>query len=345
MTLGTFTPKTRVAGDKIDLRNSANYNVPYLMQAVDYSDSFFSKMANNGAGANIEAVWADVLDCRTGRVYVNALFTAGNIVDNLKATVGSGTVLPVKIVRQTGGKFGGYAVLAELDPSEMAAANNAYQHWGMVAQERARREAAAQAAGANQPNQGFGQQQAPQFQGQQPVQAGGFGAPQQNQFQQQAPAQGFGQPAQGQGFAPAGTVNNQFTDPNAMQYQQQAAPQGQAFGQPAQGAQSAAAFQGQGMNPAQAQQAVAGQYQQQAPAQGFSPAEAGSQFGAPAQQFQGQPAQQGSQFGVPAQQPQGQPAFGAPQQGGFGAPQVPQGQAPDAAAQNALAQLNGGQFS
>lgn len=340
MTLGTFTPRARVAGDKIDLRDSRFYGRPYLIQAVDYSDSYSSKMNEGGGTKLIEAVWADVLDVMTGTPLIHVRFTNGNIVDNLKEKIGTGVVLPVKIVKQQGGNFGGYAVLAELDPNEMAAAQNAYNNWGIVAQERARREQAAQAAAANTaPQQASpfgGQQQTPAFQNQPPAQGQGFGQP---QFQQQAPAQGgaFGgqPPMQGNGF-------NQ-------------APQGQPF----QGAQSAGAFQAQGMDPAQAQQAVSAQYQQ-APAQGQFQQQ-GAAFGQPMQdpnagQFQQQAPSQG--FGQPNQgfgQPnqgqfqqqapaQGQPAFGQAPQGAFGQPPV-QGQAPDAAAQQALNQLNSGNFS
>jgi hypothetical protein len=320
MTLGTFTPRSRVAGDKLDLRQQWVYNRPYLVQPVEYSDSFQSKMANNGQGATIEAVWFDLMDVQTGQVLINVLTTSGALVDNFKSAVGSGTVLPLKLTRVAGGKFGGYAAPVELEPAEMAAANQAYNNWGMVAQERARREQAAVAAAGNtgfggQPQQGF-QQQAPQnqggmFGGQAPQQnQGGFGAPAsrfeqpggQPQWGNQQPNQA---PAQGGGFG--GQVPQQG-------FQQQApAQQGQFGGQvPAQGF----------GNPGPANDPSQGQFGQQAPQ--------GGQFGgAPAQQgFQ----QNQGQFGQPTQDPN---------QGQFQQPAPGQN---NPAAQAALNQLNSGQF-
>lgn len=350
MTLGTFTPRSRVAGDKLDLRQQWVYGRPYLVQPVEYSDSFNSKMANNGQGGIIEAVWFDLMDVQTGQVLINVLTTSGALVDNFKSAVGSGTVLPLKLIRQTGGKFGGYAAPVELDPAEMAAASQAYNSWPMVAQERARREAAAQAAAGNNPQGGFGgqpqgfggqapqqgfQQQAPQgggmFGGQQnqAPQQGGFGAPASgfeqpqgqpqwgNQQPNQAPAQGFGG---NPGLTPA--PNNPATAPG--QFGGQAPAQG--FGNPgpgndpSQGQFGQQAPQGGQFGGAPAQ----GQFQQQAP-------QNQGQFGGPVQGFQGQP-QQGGQFGAPQQDPN---------QGQFQQPAPGQN---NPAAQAALNQLNSGQF-
>lgn len=320
MTLGTFTPRSRVAGDKLDLRQQWVYGRPYLVQPVEYSDSFNSKMANNGQGAVIEAVWFDLLDVQTGQVLINVLTTSGALVDNFKSAVGSGTVLPLKLIRQTGGKFGGYAAPVELDPAEMAAASQAYNSWPMVAQERARREAAAQAAAGNNPQGGFGGQppgfggQAPQqgFQQQAPQGGGMFGgqAPQQGGFG--APASGFEQP-QGQPQWGNQQPNQAPQQGGQTQFGNQAPAQGGApggfGGQAPQGGQFGGA-------PAQ------GQFQQQAP-------QNQGQFGGPVQGFQGQ---QGGQFGAPQQDPN---------QGQFQQPAPGQN---NPAAQAALNQLNSGQF-
>lgn len=310
MTLGSFVPRSRVAGDKIDLRNSAFYNRPYLISAVDYNPSFHSKMKNE----NVEAVWADVLDLQTGSVLINVLFTNGAIVDNLKENVGTGVILPVKIEKQAGGNYGGYAVLAALSDQEAAMANQVYNSggWNNVTQERARREAAARPMGNVQQNQPqgspFGGQQDTGF-AQAPVAQQPFGgqAPQGQPFQpfqqNQAPVaqQPFGGQAPQQG-AP-------FSQPNqAPQGQPTGAFQAQPFGQPTQAQQ----FQGA----TGSAEYGAPPQQNQAPAQGF---------GQPVQGFQGQPDASGQ--------------FGAPQ--GFGQAQPP---ANDAAAQQALAQLNSGQF-
>lgn len=342
MTLGTFVARNRVAGDRMDLRNSAFYNRPYLISAVDFNPAFHSKMK----GENVEAVWADILDLQTGSVLVNVLFTNGPIVDNLKENVGTGVILPVKIEKQAGGNYGGYAVLAALTDQEAALANQVYNNggWNNVTQERARREAAARPMGNVQQNQPqgspFGGQQDTGF-AQAPVgqQGSPFGqAPQGQPFQQnQAPVaqQPFGQPNQApQQGAPFGgqpqgqPFGNPVQDQQVAQYgaAQNPAPQ-QGFG-PAQGQFGTAMHQDmEQFNQAQAPQGQPFQ-QNQAPAQGF---------GQPVQGFQGQPDASG-QFGQPQQafQPQGQ----APQQG-FGQAQPP---ANDAAAQQALAQLNSGQF-
>jgi hypothetical protein len=279
MTLGQFVPKTRVAGDKIDLRNAGFYNRPYLIQAQDYTDSFHSKMSNGGQGATVEAVWADVMDVQTGTILINVLFTNGAIVDNLKEQVGTGVVLPVKIVKRTGGKFGGYAALDALDGAELAQATAAYQNWGQVTAERARREAAAQPQGVQgqqNPFQPGGSLNGVNVQqgGQAPAPGGMFGtpAPQADPFQgQQAPVQQPFPAAQAQQLAPGaqpvpgqvyaadasgGIPSQAFTQPQA---------QGQFPGQvaaapaPAQGlfpAQPQAPVQQPATDPAAAQQAL-----------------------------------------------------------------------------------------
>lgn len=238
MTLGTFTPRTRITGDKIDLRQSQWYGRPMLMRCNEYSDSFVSKMKQN---AVVEAVWVDVVDLASGTILINCLFTSGAIVDNLKEHAGTEVTLPVKISKQAGGQYGGYAVLEALNESEQAAAGQWYQqYWGLVDQERAKREAAARPL-QNQAPGGFNPAQSQQ--GFNPVQSQqGFNPAQQatppQQFapaaQNQAPA--FGAPQgqqlphdQGQFAQPA----QQYADPNAGQFQQ-AAPQGQGFGQPTQ---------------------------------------------------------------------------------------------------------------
>lgn len=307
MTLGTFTPRTRITGDKIDLRQSQWYGRPMLMRCNEYSDSFSSKMQD---GKMVEAIWVDVVDLASGSILINCLFTSGVIVDNLKEHAGTEVTLPVKISKQAGGKFGGYAILEALTEQEQAAAGAWYQqYWGLVDQERAKREAAARPL-QNQAPGGFNPAQ-------------GFAPANQAPAQQAAPPQQFQQPApqglphdQGQyGNQPGAWAPNPQNDPNA----------GQQFAQPQQA-------------PAQQfQQADApGQYvdpnQGQAPAQQFAQPGQAPAFGQPAPQ-QGQPSQG---FGQAAQ-------GGAPGQGMFtdAPPPVDPNQgfaAPNA--QNMLAQLN-----
>lgn len=269
MTLGTFTPRTRISGDKIDLRQSQWYGRPMLMRCNEFSDSFSSKM---NQGEIKEAVWVDVVDLISGTILINVLFTSGALVDNLKEHAGTEVTLPVKIAKVAGGRFGGYAVLEALSEQEQVQAGQWYQqYWGLVDQERAKREAAARplqnqapAQGGFPAAQGFnpaqGQQQAP-------AQGQAFGQPNQGlphdqgQFNQ-PPAQGFGAPA---GAGPMTQA--------APQYQQQSPAQG--FGQPNQAP--------SGYD--QQMQAQGGQFQQpnQAPAQGFGQPNQGQQFGNPQQ--------------------------------------------------------------
>lgn len=334
MTLGTFTPRTRITGDKIDLRQQQWYNRPMLMRCNEYSDQFTSKMKQN---AKVEAVWADVVDLASGTILINVLFTNGAIVDNLKEYAGTETTLPVKIVKQAGGQYGGYAVLEALTEQEQAAAGQWYQqYWGLVDQERAKREAASRplqnvAPGGFNPaqgQQGFAPaaQTAPPQQFQQP-------APQQGQFGQ--PTQGFGQvaqggapggynpPAQGQAPAPQGPPPGQFPAQQLPHDQGQFAQQ--PYGMGAKGYDPVGdAAQGNGSLAAQAQQAY--QMAQGAPQAQFQQAGAPGQYVDPNQG-------QAPAFGQAQGQAPGMftdaPPPADPNQG-FAAPN----------AQNMLAQLN-----
>lgn len=263
MTLGTFTPRTRVTGDKIDLRQSQWYGRPMLMRCNEYTDSFHSKMKN----ATVEAVWADVVDLASGTILINVLFTNGAIVDNLKEHAGTEVTLPVKISKQAGGQYGGYAVLEALTEPEQAQAGQWYQqYWGMVDQERAKREAAARPLQNAAPQQGaqFGApaqgQFAPAQQGQ--VQYGNPGQPTQfgGQVAQGGAPGGFPPAQQGQP-APQGPPPGQFPPAQQLPHDQgqfaqppaqyaQPAPQGQPmFGNPGQVAPGGGAPTGQFAQP------------------------------------------------------------------------------------------------
>lgn len=285
MTLGTFTPRTRITGDKIDLRQQQWYNRPMLMRCNEYSDQFTSKMKGN---AKVEAVWADVVDLASGTILINVLFTNGAIVDNLKEYAGTETTLPVKIVKQAGGQFGGYAVLEALTEQEQAAAGQWYQqYWGLVDQERAKREAASRPL-QNQAPGGFNPAQ-----GQQGFAPAAQTAPPQ-QFQQPAPQQSqFGQPTQFGG-----------------QVAQGGAPGG--YNPPAQGQAPAPQGPPPGQYPAQQLPHDQGQFGQQQVAAGMG---GSAEYGAPPQ---GQSAftqlaqQPGSGFGAPVEQPYGGVMQGTP---------------------------------
>ena len=298
MTLGTFQPRPRVQGDKLNLQQYAGR--PLLVRTTEFVPDFSSQAYPNPK----PVVFADVVDLISGQIFVNVLWGAGAVVDNLKDKAGTEEVVPVKPGNVTSPKSGrSYIALFPLDGGELDAAVGWYnQNWAIVDQTRAQRQAAAAAAAPANPTPAA------------PNVAPQHAAP--NQFapvQHQAPAAPYDlhgdgstmvtQPG-GQGYAPPAGQPQQFAQP-------------QQFGGPVQGFQGQPNPQGQfAQQPAPATQF--GQPQAQ-PAQAYQP-QAPQGFGAP-------------QGGVFTDVPPG-PAAGAPMQ--F-AP--PQGQDP-AAAQAALAHLN-----
>ena len=299
MTLGTFQPRARVQGDKLNLQQYAGR--PLLVRTTEFVPDFSSQAYPNPK----PVVFADVVDLISGQIFINVLWGAGAVVDNLKDKAGTEEVIPVKAGNVTSPKSGrSYIALFPLEGGELDAAVGWYNtNWAHVDNTRAQRQAqAAAAAPANvnpaatpmqPPNAGVGAQFA------QPTQ------------QHQAPAAPYDlhgdgstmvvQP-NGQGYVPPNGQHTQFAQPQAQ------APATQ-FGAPA--TQPPA-------NPAYAPQGQFGQ-PQAAPAQYAQP-QAPQGFGAP----------QGGVFSdVPVGPPAGAPTQFAP----------PQGQDP-AAAQAALAHLN-----
>lgn len=225
MTLQNFTPKARITGDKMDLRDY--YNRPLLVRVNEYVDGFVSPKYPNPK----PVVFVDVVDLASGQIFINALWGGGAVVDNLKENAGTDVVLPLKAV-QAQGATNKYIALQPLDDATAAAAGQWYQqNWGVVEQTRQQRMAVAQAA-APAPQQNQFQQPAPQQQGFQPVQQvqQGFGQPVPEP--QAQPQQGFGGPVPG--FQGQPNQQGQFGAPGLAQPVQQPAPQ-QGFGQPVQG--------------------------------------------------------------------------------------------------------------
>lgn len=268
MTLGTFQPRGRIAGDKLNLQQYAGR--PLLVRTTEFVPDFSSQQYPNPK----PVVFADVVDLISGQIFINVLWGAGAVVDNLKDKAGTEEVVPVKAGNMTSPKSGrSYIALFPLEGGELDAAVNWYNtSWAAVDQTRAQRQqAAAAAAPAQQP-----MQTQPQFQ--QAAQA-------QPQFQQ-APTTQFAQP-QGVPGAPATQppANPAYAPQNQQppvngggfgQYAPPAAPQGQPqFGQPQ--AQQAPAY-----NPAQ-------------PAQGFGQPQGGVFSDVPP----GPPAGQAPQFAPP----------------------------------------------
>lgn len=209
MTLGAFQPKARIQGDKLDLVQYAGR--PMLVRINEYVPDMTSQRFPNPK----PVVFFDAVDLVSGQIFINVLSGAGAVVDNFREHVGTNVALPVQFAQQVSGGGNKYIAVLALEPHIVAQAEQWYQqYWGLVDQERAKRQAAAGPA-----------------QGPPPAQQGqGFGQPQGQQYGQSAPPpqQGFGAP---QGQAPGGMFND---GPPPMQ-------QGQGFGAPAAGTDPAAA--------------------------------------------------------------------------------------------------------
>lgn len=247
MTLGTFQPRARISGDKLNLQQYAAR--PLLVRTMEFVPDFSSQAYPDPK----PVVFADVVDLISGQIFINVLWGAGAVVDNLKDKAGTEEVIPVKAGNVTSPKSGRqYIALFPLEGGELDAAVGWYnQNWAHVDNTRAQRQAQAAAAApaaAAQPGMYVSTQGQPQAQ-YAPVQQGpaaGYGQPQ----AQAAPAQGFppgqAQPPQYQQPAPAAQAPaTQFGAPATQPPANPAyAPQGQPqFGQPQ--AQAAPAYQPQ----------------------------------------------------------------------------------------------------
>jgi hypothetical protein len=223
MTLGTFQPRARVQGDKLNLQQYAGR--PLLVRTTEFIPDFASQAYPNPK----PVIFADVVDLISGQIFINVLWGAGAVVDNLKDKAGTEEVVPVKPGNVNSPKSGRtYIALFPLEGGELDAAVGWYNtNWAHVDQTRAQRQAQAAAAAP-----------APQAQ----PQAAPVQTPAINQPQFGAPA---GQPAPAYAPQPqaAPAPAPAFGQPQAQPvpaYQPQAAP---AFGQPQ--AQPVSAYQPQ----------------------------------------------------------------------------------------------------
>jgi hypothetical protein len=221
MTLGTFQPRARVQGDKLNLQQYAGR--PLLVRTTEFVPDFSSQAYPDPK----PVVFADVVDLITGQIFINVLWGAGAVVDNLKDKAGTEEVVPVKAAQINGKNGRAYTALFPLEGGELDAAVGWYnQHWALVDQTRAQRQA--QAAAAAPPPA----QQAPQGQFQQPNAGVGaqFAPPSQPH---QAPAAPYD--LHGDGSVMVNQVNGQGYVPPSGQHTQFAQPQGQApvYSQPA----------------------------------------------------------------------------------------------------------------
>lgn len=272
MTLGTFQPRQRISGDKLPLNSYIGR--PLLVRTNEYVEAFTSQAYPNPK----PVVFCDVVDLISGQIFINVLWGGGAVVDNLKEFAGTETIMPVKPGQGSGQSGRTYQTLLALEGQEAQAASQWYNaYWGLVDQERAKREAASRPLQAAAPvqNAAPAQQQYAAPQGQPlPHDQQGYAAP---AAQQGPPPQQFGAPlgqyTPSQNAAPAHQYGNQpgAWAPNP----QNTAPQGQpAPQQHAQGGQPTA-FAGQ---PPQGQ-APAGMF-----TDGPPPVQPGQGFAPPAQQ-------------------------------------------------------------
>lgn len=241
MTLGTFQPKARMSGDKLDLRQYAGR--PLLVRTVDFDPAFSSPNYPEPK----PVVFVDVVDLISGQIYISALWGAGAVVDNLKDKAGTEEVVAVKAANVPSTKRAGthYVALFPLEAGELEAATGWYnQNWAIVDQTRAQRQA--QAAPAQAP----------------------VAQPQYNQAPANPPQQ-FGGPVQG--FQGQPDPQGQFAQP---QYAPAQAPATQ-FGAPATQAPANPAYAPQGQPQFGAPQAQATPAPQYAPAQGFGAPQGG----------------------------------------------------------------------
>jgi hypothetical protein len=142
MTLGTFQPRARVQGDKLNLQQYAGR--PLLVRTMEYVPDFASQAYPNPK----PVVFADVVDLITGQIFINVLWGAGAVVDNLKDKTGTEEVVPVKAGNVTSPKSGrSYIALFPLESGELDAAVGWYNaNWAHVDATRVQRQAAAAAA-------------------------------------------------------------------------------------------------------------------------------------------------------------------------------------------------------
>lgn len=143
MTLGAYEPPVRVQGDKFAAQD--NQNKPLIVVARQFIENAKTKHSPEGKpGIRIDVV--DLLD--NGRIYIDALWMSGALVDGLKPHVAAGTPLPVEIQQVTSGSGNPYLTLVPLLDDKRKLAEGWYaKNPTAVADERAKREAEAKPLG------------------------------------------------------------------------------------------------------------------------------------------------------------------------------------------------------
>lgn len=142
-------PAPQTQGDRIQAQQMVDK--PMLLWAREIKHINRTQFNENGG----DGVIVDFVDLQTNAVYIGVMWMAGALVDGLRPYVGDGNAYPMKIVRQTGGKHGGYNKFQQLDdPQWMNHITANFQAFvNLVAQTRAAKEQewAAAMAQQNQP--------------------------------------------------------------------------------------------------------------------------------------------------------------------------------------------------
>jgi len=140
MTLGQFVNKPRIESDRVKATDLTNR--PLLVLVNECLKDFTSQAYPDPK----DVITLDVADLSTGRIYIGPLWGAGRVVDSLKPYAGSGQVMPVKLV-EIQGKARVYLGVEALAGAELAMAQQWFASYPTaMADQRAQKEMAAQAA-------------------------------------------------------------------------------------------------------------------------------------------------------------------------------------------------------
>lgn len=160
--LGAYEPPVRVLGDKFAAQD--NQNKPLIVVARQFIENAKTKHSPEGKPA-VRVDVVDLLD--NGRIYIDALWMSGALVDGLKPHIAAETPLPVEIKQVVAGSGNPYLTLAPLLDDKRKLAEGWYaKNPTAVADERAKREAEAKplgemAAPAEQNGNGAAKTEAP----------------------------------------------------------------------------------------------------------------------------------------------------------------------------------------
>lgn len=113
--LGQFVKtQTGTFADSFAAKDAANNNTPMLVRVNEYKTGLKTKFVDSGEGVSV-----DLIDLQrfsqdpVGSVFVNVLWMGGAVRDQLKPFVGSGQILPLRLVWQATQSGSGQFVMPE----------------------------------------------------------------------------------------------------------------------------------------------------------------------------------------------------------------------------------------